>query len=173
MHVDLGQHWFDGMVSERPRRKRNKKGQVVVEWIPNPNVRNEPWDLTVYNLALAYKLGLHKWAAQDWARLRAKLIPKVQTGDLFAELPAPAPPSAPQLVLESLPVVEPDQVHHDQHHGHEEGAPAEAHAVAAAAPPAPSTAALPPAPPRAQAIAPLLPLNPQPSRRRRVLSRGI
>lgn len=88
MHATLGQQWFEALVAERPHRKMSKRGRVVVEWIRPAGAANEPWDLAVYNLAVAYKLGLHKWSEQDWARLRSKLIPAVRTLDLFGAVDA-------------------------------------------------------------------------------------
>ncbi len=94
MHEQLGQAWFDGMVIERPVRKLNKRGQVITEWVNPPGGRNEPWDTSVYNLAIAHKLGLHKWSDRDWEALRAKLIPQHATADLFSA----APPAQPEPV---------------------------------------------------------------------------
>lgn len=115
MHELLGQHWFNGMVAERPKRTQSKTGKVLVQWIKDPNSRNEPWDLSVYNLAMAYKLGLHKWAAQDWARLRSKIVLTQLTPDLFAVPgeeppllagPAPSTPPAPPAGLDAPDLVE-------------------------------------------------------------------
>lgn len=100
-HDKLPTEWFAGLVVEQPRT-RYVKGRAVREWVKPNGARNEPLDLSVYNLATAYRLGLHKWSALDWQRLRTKLIPP--TGDLFApveqpvQTPAPAPqpePAAP------------------------------------------------------------------------------
>ena len=92
-HDKLPTEWFEGLVVEQPRT-RYVKGRAVREWVKPNGARNEPLDLSVYNLATAYRLGLHKWSALDWQRLRDKLIPP--TGDLFAPPPLPAaPPPAP------------------------------------------------------------------------------
>lgn len=88
-HDKLPSEWFAGLVVEQPRT-RYVKGRAVREWVKPNGARNEPLDLSVYNLAMAYRLGLHKWSALDWQRLRDKLIPP--TGDLFAP---PSPPAAP------------------------------------------------------------------------------
>ncbi len=85
----LPPEWFAGLVVEQPRT-RYVKGRAVREWVKPNGARNEPLDLSQYNLAVAYRLGLHKWTALDWQRLRDKLIPP--TGDLFAPSIAPAPP---------------------------------------------------------------------------------
>lgn len=94
-HTLLPPEWFAGLVVEQPRT-RYVKGRAVREWIKPNGARNEPLDLTVYNLATAYRLGLHKWSALDWQRLRDKLIPP--TGDLFAQPPAPAAPPPARVV---------------------------------------------------------------------------
>lgn len=104
-HDQLPPEWFAGLVVEQPRT-RYVKGRAVREWIKPNGARNEPLDLSVYNLAVAYRLGLHKWSPLDWQRLRDRLIPA--TGDLFA--PPAAPIAAPTLqpVSESqAPAVEP------------------------------------------------------------------
>lgn len=88
-HKNLQPEWFDQMVAEY-RRPRLSRGRTIMEWFCPSGVRNEAWDTTVYNLAIAYKLGLHKWSAMDWRKLRERLIPT--TNDLFA--PPPLPPAA-------------------------------------------------------------------------------
>ena len=96
-HENLPPEWFDMMVAEQPRTKW-RKGRPVREWVKPNGARNEAWDVSVYNLAIAYQLGLHKWSALDWQRLRDKLIPP--TGDLFAPPSAPAlPPPAPVVTV--------------------------------------------------------------------------
>ena len=92
-HQDLPSEWFDMMVVEQPVTKW-RKGRPVREWIKPNGARNEAWDVSVYNLAVAHQLGLHKWSALDWKRLRDKLIPP--TLDLFAVAPQPAPVLAPE-----------------------------------------------------------------------------
>lgn len=104
-HKHLPPEWFAGLVVEQPRT-RYVKGRAVREWVKPNGARNEPLDLSVYNLAVAYRLGLHKWSALDWQRLRDRLIPR--TSDLFApEIPvAPAVPHLPVAV----PAAEPTTV---------------------------------------------------------------
>jgi phage terminase large subunit GpA-like protein len=90
-HGQLPPEWFDMMVVEQPRT-RWSKGRAIREWIKPNGARNEAWDVSVYNLAVAHQLGLHKYSALDWKRLRDRLIPP--TGDLFAPPTLPAPNSA-------------------------------------------------------------------------------
>ena len=151
-HNQLPPEWFAGLVVEQPRT-RYVKGRAVREWIKPNGARNEPLDLSVYNLAIAYRLGLHKWSALDWQRLRDKLIPP--TGDLFA--PPPPPPAA------SLPA--PADV--PEAPSTEPAAPAEP-----AAPQVRTSAPATPAPPPA-APAPSAPAYTQRPTGRRILSRGI
>jgi phage terminase large subunit GpA-like protein len=170
MHFPQGidDQWFDQLVAERMVTVY-RGGRAVRKWINAPGVRNEATDLSVYNLAMAYKLGLHKWSALDWASLRAKLIPP--TGDLFAPqadppalppaehidpetgeiFPAPAPayPSAPDHLPEAGQMVAAKPV--DTH------------------PPAQQAAKTPPTP---QPI-PMATLLQAPSSRRRIINRGI
>ena len=95
--------WFEGLLAERPQLKRKPGGGYRRVWAKvSEGDRNEPLDLSVYNLALAHHLGLHKWTLHDWQRLRDKLVPKQLTPDLFAPGPAtalaavPASPPVPQ-----------------------------------------------------------------------------
>lgn len=89
-HDKLQPEWFDQMVTEQPR-VRYAKGKAIREWLKPNGARNEAWDVSVYNLAIAYQLGLHKWSAMDWQRLREKLIPP--NLELFA--PVATPPARP------------------------------------------------------------------------------
>jgi phage terminase large subunit GpA-like protein len=93
-HTVLPADWFEQLVVEQPR-VRYTKGRAVREWIKPNGARNEALDLSVYNLAMAYQLGLHKWAALDWQRLRDKLVPAQLTRDLFAPAPAIVVPTGP------------------------------------------------------------------------------
>ncbi len=91
-HKKLSDEWFEQLLSER-RIKKMRGGQVVEAWHKPDHVRNEALDITVYNTTIAFKLGLHKWSALDWQRLRDKLIPKGRSEDLFSaplsNLPTP------------------------------------------------------------------------------------
>ena len=145
-HNQLPPEWFAGLVVEQPRT-RYVKGRAVREWVKPNGARNEPLDLSVYNLAIAYRLGLHKWSALDWKRLRDKLIPP--TADLFAPEPPALP--APVQVIEPAPTPAPEPM-------------AQPSTVQTSAP-------VPPPPPPA-APAPSVPA-PAPVTHRRILSRGI
>lgn len=161
-HDQLPPDWFDQMVAESPRT-RWAKGRAIRQWVKPNGARNEAWDLSTYNLAIAYKLGLHKYSALDWQRLRDKLIPA--TADLFA--PPPAPASVP------MPATAP--VHPPAH------APQPAAAMQTSAAPAPAPAAVS----IAVAVAAAPTVSSQPASRppaptvaatytgRRILSRGI
>lgn len=144
-HNQLPSEWFAGLVVEQPRT-RYVKGRAVREWVKPNGARNEPLDLSVYNLAIAYRLGLHKWSALDWRRLRDKLIPP--TADLFA-LPMP-PPAAVPAQAEAQPQTVADP------------------------PPSLPAPAAPPAPVRTSAPSPIHATpTPQAPAGRRILSRGI
>jgi phage terminase large subunit GpA-like protein len=103
-HKGLDDVWYEQLLSERKIRKM-RGGQVVEVWEKPQHVKNEVLDLSVYNLAIAFNLGLHKWSALDWQRLRDKLIPKGRSDDLFAaplsNLPTPVPSSVPLLENEA------------------------------------------------------------------------
>lgn len=150
-HQQLPNEWFDQMVVEQPRT-RWAKGRPIREWVKPNGARNEAWDVSVYNLAIAYQLGLHKWSALDWARLREKLVPP--TRDLFAPEPvAPALPApVPAATVAPAPATEaPDPVH-------------------TPAPPEPTPP--PPPPPQPQPV-PMAQLLAPAQLRRRIISRGI
>jgi len=90
----LEQAWFEGLLCERPLLRRKPGGGLRRVWEKFSHAdRNEPLDLSVYNLALAHHLGLHRWSAADWQRLRARLVPVQITPDLFINA-APAEPAA-------------------------------------------------------------------------------
>jgi phage terminase large subunit GpA-like protein len=144
--------WFEGLLAEMPRLRRKPGGGLKRVWEKRSHGdRNEPLDLAVYNLALAHHLGLHKWSAQDWARLRERLIPAQFTPDLFvnAATAAPAPAAA-----EPAAPIPPGAT------------PAAAPVEQPAAPPAPAPSVVLASPPAIPAPAP------QPEGRR-VLSRGL
>lgn len=86
---------FEQLLVEKPQ-VRWHRGRAIREYIKPNGARNEFLDTTVGNVAVAYYLGIHKWSAQDWQRLRDNLIPKHATPDLFAMADAAAAP-APEL----------------------------------------------------------------------------
>lgn len=101
-HKKLEASWYEGFLSEKPR-VRYVNGSARREWINPPGARNEPLDLSVYNLAAAYHLGLHKWQTQDWARLRERLVPRQLTQDMFAQPDKTPTPDAPEPLVLQLP----------------------------------------------------------------------
>lgn len=109
----LQREWFEGLLCERPILKRRPGGGLRRVWEKFSHAdRNEPLDLAVYNLALAHHLGLHKWSAQDWARLRARLVPAQLTPDLFAAgevagAQAAVPPAAPTAADDAIALAQP------------------------------------------------------------------
>lgn len=127
MHISkyLPAEWADQFLSEAPKITYSR-GQAVRRWQKrSPSDRNEALDVSVYNLATAYRLGLHKWTATDWELLRKKLIPAQITPDLFStqepqqlSLASKAPeaekahknaPTTPERTLETKP-------HHQPQH---------------------------------------------------------
>lgn len=96
---DLPEDYYKQLVAEY-KHTRYLKGHKRVEWVKAKADRNEALDLSVYNLACAYYLGLHRFGPPDWERWRVKIDPP--QADLFAA-PAPvqtsahdeAPPPAP------------------------------------------------------------------------------
>lgn len=90
---DLPEEYYTQMTAEK-RNVRWRKGHAISEWVKSKADRNEAWDLSVYNLAAAYYLGLHRKQPGDWARLRRQVEP--DTGDLFAHRPAPDQADSPE-----------------------------------------------------------------------------
>ncbi len=78
---DLPDEYYTQLTAER-RLVRYRKGHRITEWVKDKAARNEALDLSVYNLAAAYFLGLHRRSPADWAAMRARLEPP--TRDLFA-----------------------------------------------------------------------------------------
>jgi len=98
-HAALDPEWFEQFLAERPQI-RYHKGRAIREWVKPNGARNEALDCMVGNLAVAHYLGLHRWSAADWKRLRDNLIPPGgYTPDLFAADAAPA-----QIATEVTPV---------------------------------------------------------------------
>lgn len=146
-HEQLPPEWFEQMVTEQPR-VRYAKGRAIREWLKPNGARNEAWDVSVYNLAIAYQLGLHKWSALDWKRLRDKLVPEHLTRDLFAPPAAAAVAPSPEVQTS----VNPPEL-------------SSSAAVASGPPPAGAPPTAPPTP---------VPPSPQPAfTGRRILSQGI
>ncbi|HCR1337618.1 TPA: phage terminase large subunit family protein [Pseudomonas aeruginosa] len=119
---DLPDEFFQQCVAER-KIARYVKGYKRIEWVKGKADRNEALDLQVYNLAMAYYLGLHRYGEQDWEKLRQALA----QANLFDE-PTPANP----------PVIEQE----------DDDADAEIESQASAQHPARPAPTAPPMPPR-------------------------
>jgi phage terminase large subunit GpA-like protein len=90
---DLDDDFYEQLTSER-KLLRYVKGRKVEEWTKPKSARNEMLDLSVYNLAMAHYMGLHKYQQADWEKLAQRYA---QAG-LF-DTPAPsAPTQAPPLI---------------------------------------------------------------------------
>ncbi|MCE0960551.1 phage terminase large subunit family protein [Pseudomonas putida] len=87
---DLPDEFFQQCVAER-KIARYVKGYKRIEWVKGKADRNEALDLQVYNLAMAYYLGLHRYGEQDWDKLRQAMA----QASLFDE-----PSAAKQPVIE-------------------------------------------------------------------------
>jgi phage terminase large subunit GpA-like protein len=89
--ADLPTGFYAQLVAEK-RMTRYVKGRKRVDWVKAKGDPNEALDLCVYNLAMAYYLGLNRYRDADWARLRAQIDP--DTGDLFDDPPPGFPGNA-------------------------------------------------------------------------------
>lgn len=83
---DLPATFYEQLCSER-RLIRYVKGHARTEWVKAKADRNEALDLSVYNLAAAQRLGMHKWRENDWERERLKVDPS--QFDMFVQTSAP------------------------------------------------------------------------------------
>ncbi|MBI3143810.1 MAG: phage terminase large subunit family protein [Pseudogulbenkiania sp.] len=86
---DLPEEFYNQLTAER-KLVRYVKGRKVTEWVKAKAERNEVTDLSVYNLAMAHYLGLHRYQLADWEKLKLRYA---QTG-LF-DAPPPTTPAAP------------------------------------------------------------------------------
>ncbi|MCG8991807.1 phage terminase large subunit family protein [Laribacter hongkongensis] len=68
---DLPEEFYDQLTAER-KLVRFVKGHAVTSWTKAKTERNEVLDLSVYNLAMAHHLGLHRLQQREWAALRAQ-----------------------------------------------------------------------------------------------------
>ena len=92
---DLPDDYYAQLCSER-RLIKYVKGHKRTEWVKSKADRNEALDLSVYNMAAAHRLGLHKWRENDWERERLRMNPT--QNDLFLamhRLNTPNPASHP------------------------------------------------------------------------------
>lgn len=87
-HAGTDLELFEQLLVEKART-RYVKGRAVREYVKPNGARNEFLDTHVGNLAMAHYLGLHKWTAADWGRLRRNLL-----GAKAAEVPTVALPGA-------------------------------------------------------------------------------
>ena len=125
---DLPDEFFQQCVAER-KIARYVKGYKRIEWVKGKADRNEALDLQVYNLAMAYYLGLHRYGEQDWDKLRQAMA----QASLFDE-PSPA----------KQPVIERGRDEHDDPDEESVSAtPAPARPVPRATPPPPRPAPQP------------------------------
>jgi phage terminase large subunit GpA-like protein len=107
---DLPESWFKGLTAEY-RTSGYKRGRKVSWWEQKKGEPNEPLDLSVYNLAAAFHLGLHKKSEHGWQLLRDRLVPVV--GDLF-EQPAPTPTETMVETMEQTDREDADAAHSDE-----------------------------------------------------------
>lgn len=96
--LDLPDEYYDQLTAER-KITRYVKGRAVTDWTKPKAERNEVLDLTVYNLAMAHYLGMHRYQAADWEKLQIKYA---QTG-LFDTVSSPAAPVAANLATPAKP----------------------------------------------------------------------
>ncbi len=99
MHFNaaLPTSWFEQLLAERPLINR-QTGRRVWTTIGR-KTRNEAWDAMVYNLALAFQLGLHKLQHLDWDAIRSNRMRMVlSSGSSPRGIGAVSqqPPAAPQ-----------------------------------------------------------------------------
>ncbi|NHR08079.1 phage terminase large subunit family protein [Chromobacterium haemolyticum] len=96
---DLPDDFYEQLTAER-KLVRFVKGRRVEEWVNPGRRRNEILDMSVYNLAMAHYMGLHKYSPADWEKLQMRYA---QTG-LFDE---PPPGAEPDQASSSTPSADP------------------------------------------------------------------
>lgn len=65
--------YFEQLVAEERKIKKNKKGHTVVEWHKKRD-RNETLDLYVYNRAAAAMVGIDRWKDSDWEKAESNIM---------------------------------------------------------------------------------------------------
>ena len=94
----LSEEFFRGLVAEQFVAKKTRTGHVDFEWVKT-YPRNEPLDLTVYNMAAFHALGAHRWRDDRWrmeeAAVGAQAPPEVAAATVIVS-PKPVTKSAPQ-----------------------------------------------------------------------------
>lgn len=89
--------------------KKFLNGNVYKRWEKISGVRNEAWDVLVYNYAAAVRLGVNRWGEAQWADLERRL----SQPDLLAHLATTQPKQpAPEQPVE--PETEPSSSHTEQ-----------------------------------------------------------
>lgn len=96
----LPDEYFAQLVSEH-RRPRYVRGFKRVEWVKEKGQRNEALDVSVYCLAMAHHLELHRKPDTWWDRLRAQYEPA--TPDLF-QFPGTQPVTPRQEPVPAAPI---------------------------------------------------------------------
>lgn len=112
---DLPDEYFDQLVAEH-RKPRWVRGYKRVEWVKDKGARNEALDTSVYALAMAHYLELHKKPTDDifWRRLRELYQPT--TSDLFAPAVQPTLPVQTSAPIPPAPVQETHRATREQFH---------------------------------------------------------
>ena len=95
---------FEQITAERMVTKY-VKGRPRLEWLKPAGRRNEALDCAVYALAAAHFLGLPRWRAPDWERLRARLaqrslLPEATEAPASPDSQDPAAPAAASAPLQ-------------------------------------------------------------------------
>lgn len=92
-HGDLGEEYFQQITSEYFTQKL-VKGKFHEEWALRRE-HNHFLDCRIYAMAMAEHLGLSKLTKSDWAALRARMEPAVDT-DLFSPVSQMVVPTVPR-----------------------------------------------------------------------------
>jgi phage terminase large subunit GpA-like protein len=102
---DLPEEFYKQLCSER-RLIKYVKGHKRSEWVKAKADRNEALDLSVYNLAAAHRLGLHKWRENDWERERMRLNPPQPDLFITTQPAGPVQPSQPVAPVRPQPAAQ-------------------------------------------------------------------
>ena len=103
MHFPVGlpDEYYKQLTAEERINVRLRSGHTKPKWQKKPGARNEAFDLEVYNLAAAHRLGVHRMTPEKWDILKQKLIQVALPLDSGEALPTPARGAAADLQQQS------------------------------------------------------------------------
>lgn len=90
----LDEEYFKQLTAEQQQLVTNRDGHDERRWVKTYHA-NEALDLMVYNVAVYYQLGAHRWKKEQWKEREAMLGITGRKPAADSEKPVDAPPPAP------------------------------------------------------------------------------